>query len=97
MTKEYRRNTDSILVSFAAGGGCDAYGYPAPHWSCHVAYTWSECKQAYWVYVLQLVAVGAAVEQISRETEMTSLQEVTHLLEHLKDLETCYQKVYGAY
>ena len=94
MTKEYHKDTDATLVSFKAGRAFDACGYPAPFWSCRVAYTWSEYRQAYWVYSVQVVGFGVVDEKVTRETEMASLKEVHHLLDYLKDMEMCYKKVY---
>ena len=93
---EYHENTDSFLVSFEAGRVCDDFGCPMPFWRCHIAYTWSEYAQAYWVYSLQVVGFGVVDRKVSRETEMTSLREVTHLLDYFKDMEACYKQVYGA-
>ena len=95
MTKEYHRDTDSILVSFAAGSVCDACGYPAPHWSCHVAYTWSEYRQTYWVYSVQVVGFGADDSRVTHEFEMRSLREVHRYLRYHQDMETCYKQAYG--
>ena len=95
MTKEYRKNTDSTLVSFGAGKACDDFGYPRPFWRCRVAYTWSEYRQVYWVYSVQVVGFGLFDDKVTRETEMASLQEVDHLLGYYRDMEMCYKKVYG--
>ena len=95
MKKEYRENTDSFLVSFEAGSLFDEAGYPTPFWRCRIAYTWIEYKQAYWVYSLQVVGFGVADSKVTRETEMTSMREVNHLLDYFKDMEACYKQVYG--
>ena len=95
MKKEYRRNTDSTLVSYAAGRACDDVGWPMPFWHCCVAYTWSQYRHAYWVYTTQTVGFGVVDDRVTQETEMASMREVNHYLQHLKDMEACYQRVYG--
>ena len=95
MKKEYHKDTDSTFVSYEAGRVSDACGYPAPHWSCYVSYTWSEYMQAYWVYSVQTVGFGAVDDKVTRETMMKTAREVDSYLDYLEDLETCYKKVYG--
>ena len=95
MTKEYRKDTDSTLVSFEAGKVWDACGYPAPHWSCYVSYTWSEYMQAFWVYSVQTIGFGVVDDKVTHETVMTTAREVDHFLAFLQDMEMCYKKVYG--
>ena len=95
MKKEYHRDTASVWVSFGAGRVCDDFGCPMPFWRCHVAYTWSMHRHAYWTYSVQVVGFGAANGKVTRETEMASLREVHRYLRHLKDFEECCQKVYG--
>ena len=95
MKKEYHRDTDSVWVSFEAGKVCDDYGCPMPFWRCHVVYTWSMHRHAYWVYSIQVVGFGVVDDKVTHETEMASLREVHHYLSHIEDMEACFQKVYG--
>ena len=95
MKKEYRRDTDSTLVSFEAGRVCDDLGLPMPFWSCCVAYTWSQYRHAYWVYSIQTVGFGGVEDRVTHEAEMASLREVHRYLRYLEDIEACYQRVYG--
>lgn len=95
MVTEYWEDTDSTSVRFEAGKSYDACGCPAPHWYYGVVYRYNECKQAYWVYAIQMAGVGASIDQISHETEMASWQEVRDCLEYLKALEMHYKRVYG--
>ena len=95
MIKEYHKDTDVMLASYKAGRVCDDIRCPMPFWTCRVAYTWSEYRQAYWVYSVQTVGFGVVDEKVTREDEMASLQEVANLLGYLEDMETCYKKVYG--
>ena len=95
MKKEYREYFGSTLVSYEAGRAYDACGYPARFWSCRVVYRYNEIDKVYWVYDVQTSGSGLIVYQSSRETKMTSLQEVTDLLNHFEALERHYQKVYG--
>ena len=95
MKKEYRSNTDSMLVSFEAGRVCDYSGDPMPYWTCSVAYTWSTHMHAYWVYSVQVFGFGVVEQRTTHETEMASLREVHRYLRYLKDMEDCCKKVYG--
>ena len=95
MTKDYHKDTGITSVSYSAGSVLDACGYPAPHWSCRVAYTWSEYRQAYWVYSVQTVGFGVVDAKAPREMEMASLREVQRYLHYLQGLESCYTMVYG--
>ena len=95
MTKEYHRDTRSTLVSFEAGSVCDDIGCPTPFWRCRVAYTRSEYRQAYWVYSVQVVGIGWVDDKVTHEAEMASLREVHRYLRYLRDMETCYKRVYG--
>ena len=95
MKKEYHKDTDVAFVSYGAGSACNDFGCLMPFWRCQVAYTWSEYRQAFWVYSVQTVGFGVVDEKVTREIEMASLREVDHFLDYLKDMETCYKKVYG--
>ena len=95
MRKEYHRDTESNWAIFQAGHVFDSLGAPAPYWGCHVVYTWSMHRHAYWVYSVQVVGYGDADDKVTRETEMATLQDVNRYLTHLKDMEECFRKVYG--
>lgn len=97
MKKEYHEDTNSIWASFEAGRVCDDFGRPMPFWHCIVVYTtvYTMHKSTVWVYTIQTVGFGEREERVRHETEMTSLREVQHYLQHLMDVEKCYQKVYG--
>lgn len=95
MKKEYHEETDATLVSFKAGQLFDDFGRPTPFWTCRVAYTWSEYRQAYWVYSVQVVGFGVADGKVTKEAEMASLREVHRYLRDFQDMETCYKQVYG--
>ena len=95
MKKEYHADTDSVWVSYKAGGMCDDLGCPMPFWGCYVAYTWSQYRHAYWVYSVQTIGFGLVEDEVTHETEMASLEDVNRYLGYLKDMEACYKKVYG--
>ena len=95
MKKEYHEDTDSTWVSYGAGRAFDDYGSPMPFWRARAVYTWSQYRQMYWVYTVQVVGLGMVDDSVTRETEMGSLRDVHHYLRYLQDMETCYQKVYG--
>ena len=95
MKKEYHEDTDSTWANYGAGRAYDDFGRPMPFWRCHVVYTWSEYKQAYWVYSVQVVGFGMADDRVTHETEVTSLSEAAHLLDYYRDMEACYKSVYG--
>ena len=95
MKKEYRRDTDSTLVSFEAGRVCDDFGHPTPYWRCSVTYTWSHYRHAYWIYSIQTVGFGVVNDKVTHEAEMGSLRDVRRYLIYLQGMETCNQKVYG--
>ena len=95
MKKEYHRDTDSTWASFEAGRMCDDLGCPTPFWRCRVAYTWSKCSHAYWVYSVQVIGFGVVDDRVTHETEMASLRDVHRYLRYLEDMEACYQRVYG--
>lgn len=95
MKTEYHKDTNATLVTCKAGKAFDACGLPAPHWYYSVVYKWSDCKQTYWVRAVLLAGTGTAVNQITRETRTATWEEVSHLLDYLKELEMHYKQVYG--
>ena len=94
MTKEYHEDTGATLVTYKAGRAFDDLGYPAPFWTYRVVYMHNEIDKTYWVYAVRVRGNGMVANQSSHETEMASLQEVNHLLNHLKDLEMFYKEEY---
>ena len=95
MKKEYHRDTDSVWAIYEAGHIFDRHGAPAPYWGCHVVYTWSMHRHAYWVYSIQVIGYGEVDDKVTREFEVKSLHEVNRFLKQLKDMEACYKRVYG--
>ena len=95
MKTEYHEDTNATLVSFRAGKAFDISGRPAQHWYYSVVYRWSECSQTYWVRAVQLTGAGIAIDQSTRETRIASWEQVSDLLDYLKELELHYKAVYG--
>ena len=95
MKKEYHNNTNSMWAMYKAGHVFDSLGNPAPYWGCHVVYTWSHSHHAYWVYSTQVVGYGDADDKVTQEFEVSTLREVNRYLKHFRDMEECYQRVYG--
>ena len=83
------------IINFGAGKAFDDFGRATPFWTGVVTYQWDCLKQVFHVLAVQAVGTVTAIRHCSYESFTPSQDGVNEFLEHFKELENHYKKVYG--